>query len=319
MPHRRDRRASGEPARGQVLVIFAVALVAMLAMVGLVLDGGATYAQRRDQQNVADVAALAGANDYLLNKNTSTAIAKALEIAEANGYEDGVGGVEIDVDIDLSPGATVTVGVTKPHRNNFAGIVGLGQWDVSTTASALTGYVNTGIGAAPMIFSIDAFDINGKPLPQYANPSAPFPFGDTNNDAPETPGDFAWTNYGTGNVNTNQVRQIIRGELVLNKTIDFGDYIGQHNQGNHTALYKEVDDYLSGTDVPVPVVDHEGHFLGWAMFHVVSAQGGSAKDVNGYFLSDFTDARLTVGECTPSPCDGSVSGQFSNAVLKLVD
>ena len=50
---------------GQIIVIFALALVAMIAMVGLVLDGGSTFAQRRGQQNAADLAALAGANDYL--------------------------------------------------------------------------------------------------------------------------------------------------------------------------------------------------------------------------------------------------------------
>ena len=48
-------------ARGQVIVIFALALVALVAAVGLVLDGGATFAQRRDQQSAADLAALAAA------------------------------------------------------------------------------------------------------------------------------------------------------------------------------------------------------------------------------------------------------------------
>jgi len=48
---------------GQIIVIFALGLVAMIAMVGLVLDGGSTFAQRRGQQNAADLAALAGAND----------------------------------------------------------------------------------------------------------------------------------------------------------------------------------------------------------------------------------------------------------------
>ena len=34
---------------GQIIVIFALGLVAMIAMVGLVLDGGSTFAQRRGQ------------------------------------------------------------------------------------------------------------------------------------------------------------------------------------------------------------------------------------------------------------------------------
>ena len=51
--------------RGQILVLFAFGAVALIAMVGLVLDGGDTYAQRRDEQNGADMAAMAGANAYM--------------------------------------------------------------------------------------------------------------------------------------------------------------------------------------------------------------------------------------------------------------
>ena len=58
---RRERRDGG-----QIIVIFALAAVAIIGMVGLVLDGGSTYAQRRGQQNAADLAAIAAANQYLL-------------------------------------------------------------------------------------------------------------------------------------------------------------------------------------------------------------------------------------------------------------
>src|SRR5437588_843868 len=45
----------------QVIVLFAIALIAMLAMVGVAVDGGTLYVQRRTAQNAADAAALAGA------------------------------------------------------------------------------------------------------------------------------------------------------------------------------------------------------------------------------------------------------------------
>ena len=84
-----DRTASRTRATdGQIIVIFALALVAMIAMVGLVLDGGSTFAQRRGQQNAADLAALAGANDYLVNGDKPTAIITAQTVAAANGYPD---------------------------------------------------------------------------------------------------------------------------------------------------------------------------------------------------------------------------------------
>ncbi len=201
----RDREA------GQIIVLFALALVGLLAMVGLVLDGGSTFAQRRDQQNAADLAALAGANDYLLNSDATMAIAAARAIARQNGYEHGVGGVTVDVTIELTQGARVKVDVLAPHPNTFTRVVGLNSWDVSTTATALTGFPDTAVGAAPFLFSIRAFGTNGQPLPQYGNPAGPFDFGQGNGDVPNNASDMAWTNYGTGNVNTNEVRQIIEG------------------------------------------------------------------------------------------------------------
>jgi Flp pilus assembly protein TadG len=301
--------------RGQIIVIFALGLVAIVAMVGLVLDGGSAFAQRRAEQNAADLAALAGANNYLLTGDQTLSTAAARANAATNGFTHGANGTTVAVSYDFSNGAAVRVSITAPHRNNFASVVGMPTWDVSTTAQALTGIPDTATGAGPMIFSIDAFDSNGTPHPQYANPNAPFPFGDTNNDAPDTPGDFAWTNYGTGNVNTNDVRNIIDGDLVINKTLSFGEYIGQHNNGNHTALYSEVQDHLAGTEFPVPIVDHNGIFQGWATFHVVSAVGGSSKDVNGYFVSSYVSARLTVGGCAAGTCPRF----FGTYSLHLID
>jgi Flp pilus assembly protein TadG len=46
---------------GQVLVIFAGGLVAIIAVAALVFDTGQSLVDRRTQQNAADAAALAGA------------------------------------------------------------------------------------------------------------------------------------------------------------------------------------------------------------------------------------------------------------------
>jgi Flp pilus assembly protein TadG len=45
---------------GQILVLFAISSVALLALVGLVIDGRTVYVQRRVAQDAADAAALAG-------------------------------------------------------------------------------------------------------------------------------------------------------------------------------------------------------------------------------------------------------------------
>ena len=49
--------------RGQILILFALAIFVIVGVVGVVLDGGAAYAQRRAEQGVADLAAMAGGRE----------------------------------------------------------------------------------------------------------------------------------------------------------------------------------------------------------------------------------------------------------------
>ena len=283
--------------RGQTLVIFALAFIGIVAMLGLVIDGGAAYAYRRDAQNAADMGALAGANDFLSHHSVSQATAAAQAVAAANGFTDGSGGISVDVTVTPGNGTTVKVDVTAPHQNYFSAIVGQPSWDVGATATALTGIPNAAKGASPFIASIDAFNSDGSP--KYTTPTN---FGETNGDVPTSSTDIAWTNYGTGNVNSSEVADIIDGSTTINSTLTYGEYIGQQNNGNHTALYSDVDTYLSGKDMPVAVVDASGNFMGWATFHVNSASGGSNKHINGYFLSSFVGAQTTISSCSNNAC-----------------
>jgi hypothetical protein len=57
----RTERAALRSERGQTLVIVAVAMVGLLALAGLAIDGGNLVMRRRQAQNAADAAALAGA------------------------------------------------------------------------------------------------------------------------------------------------------------------------------------------------------------------------------------------------------------------
>src|SRR5438067_9609827 len=89
---RRSRRAS----RGQVLVIFAVAAIALFGILALAFDGGRILMEQRSLQNAADGAALTGALDIgpgtsssqsrIAKDNTVYAIEKALSISFSNNY-----------------------------------------------------------------------------------------------------------------------------------------------------------------------------------------------------------------------------------------
>ena len=78
-----------QPRRGQTLIFFALVSIVLMGALGLALDGGYNYAQRRAMQNAADAAALAGAN-ALAGNNTGgfTVWATVQEVARQNGVKD---------------------------------------------------------------------------------------------------------------------------------------------------------------------------------------------------------------------------------------
>lgn len=83
MPRRRDG--------GQVLVIFALALVALLTAAGLAFDIGRFYSEKRFLQNAADAAALAAANALIQGMTTAQARGQAEAILTRNFVGDPSG------------------------------------------------------------------------------------------------------------------------------------------------------------------------------------------------------------------------------------
>ena len=69
------KQADGTPPRGQIMIMFAVFLTAMLGMLGLAMDGGVYLQAKRGAQMAADAGALAGARQMV--KWTSTNQTKA--------------------------------------------------------------------------------------------------------------------------------------------------------------------------------------------------------------------------------------------------
>jgi Flp pilus assembly protein TadG len=322
----RRTASRGRADDGQIIVIFALGLVAMIAMVGLVLDGGSTYAQRRGQQNAADLAAMAGANKFLLTGDKAQALQVAQTIAADNGYpNDPTSGRTVTVSYDTNE-VMFTVDVSAPHRNNFTGVVGMNQWQVSTTATVNVGIPDTTTKGAPFLFNMDVFtDPGGVPLPLYGDPLHPFTFGDGNGDVPNDPKDIAWTCYGTcDSVDTDTVREMVDGTSPVNVTLSpdvnfVEDYIGQYNNGNHTALFGEVITYMLGEEVSVPIVDDYGNFQGFATFHVTGADQGG-KTISGDFVSpvNVTDDLVVTG-CNPALGSCPRPRYFGSYVLRLVN
>jgi hypothetical protein len=69
---------------GQTLVVFVLALTALLAAAGIAIDVGRFYSERRFLQNAADAAALAGANALTRGATSAQAYAEALAVLTRN-------------------------------------------------------------------------------------------------------------------------------------------------------------------------------------------------------------------------------------------
>jgi Putative Flp pilus-assembly TadE/G-like len=78
-------RAPGRVAsRGQVLVIFALGIVALLGAAGIAFDAGRFLMERRSLQNAADAAALAAANSLIRGGSTTDADTEARAVLATN-------------------------------------------------------------------------------------------------------------------------------------------------------------------------------------------------------------------------------------------
>ena len=299
--------------RGQALVLFTLVLVVIIAMTGLVLDGGGTFAQRRTMQNVADVAAMAGAY-AVLNGGSATAVAQ--QTAADNGYVNGADNTIVSVSLGAgdSGDTTVTVNVSRPHQNLFAGVVGMPSWPVSTTATADAGPPNAAIGAMPLIFNAAAFPQNLNQDLAYNEP------GTGTQDVPQGPLQFNWTVFCTAkgnpcNANSSTVDALINGHG-SSTVVTLNMAIGPLNAGAHTTLFSDLA-ALVGTShatFPVAIVNNSGNMVGWAYFQLTGSAGGSTKQIRGKFVSPINASDLSVVQD-----GGSGTTQFGAYTVKLIN
>ncbi len=152
---RSDRRRG---TQGQILALFVGGMILIFLVAGLVIDGGTAFLNRRDAQNSADVAAMAGAKqlaDYRLKKPSLGVYDTIAKSVAANGCGTGctwtaryVGARSGALFRDLGPvgagtppgGALgVKVDVTRRPNTYFLGVVGQGTWTIDTTATAVSG------------------------------------------------------------------------------------------------------------------------------------------------------------------------------------
>jgi Flp pilus assembly protein TadG len=73
--------------RGQIVVLFALMLVGMLALTGLAMDGARLYAARNRLQHALDGAALAGSNQFRVGRTLADIRQAARDFLAAQGFD----------------------------------------------------------------------------------------------------------------------------------------------------------------------------------------------------------------------------------------
>ena len=130
----RTRAAARANQRGQVIVIFAGAMLTLVALCAVVVDVAWYWTNNLRMQRAADAAALAGVVWLPARPNTAYDVARAE--AAKNGYTDGAGGVVITTLVDPSNSQRLRVTIDAPVGTFFARAVGLNSWQAHRDAKA---------------------------------------------------------------------------------------------------------------------------------------------------------------------------------------
>ncbi len=159
--------------KGQAVVLVAIALVALLALTGLAIDGGQLFALRRSAQNAADAAALAGVREL------ANVVARCQSGSAANDQKVWNAVVQFAVQNGVRPEAGDEIAASYIDRNErYLGPVGSGYIPtgatgvtVVLTATRSTYFLQV-VGEAQMRAAAKAVAMSG---PVTSSPAAFYP------------------------------------------------------------------------------------------------------------------------------------------------
>jgi hypothetical protein len=268
---RRSRRP--DSAGGQVLVLFALALVALLVMTGLVIEGGNLLGQQRIAQNAADAAANAGTlviaqklagqsrtGQDVLDAISASTTANGLEAVDAR-YTDGFGsllGISVSTDPIPSNARGVRVGGDRILETSLVRIVGFTELTASADATAVAGALSAiGRGVLPVTFPTAVSACDG--LGNYSAGSSVWPIvtidARTAANMAIIPlckvdaGSVGWLDLGAGNL----AAEIVDGPGP-GVSIPIPTWL-QTQTGNVNAVEDEINDNYANSPVLIPMFD----------------------------------------------------------------
>lgn len=320
-----------------MLVLFTLSLVVLMAMAGLVIDGGVAFLNRRDGQNTADLASMAGTktilDHYIKGGRTGAQVYAAVAAsATANGcratdptpctwtaeyvhrnltslgpVSDGgaipIGAQGVRVAVERAP-KTVFVGTMA----RLLGSPGWASWTVDTEGTAFTGAVDV---LPP-----------GQVLPIAADPPATYVPGETYTftAGKDGPGNFGWLSW-TGTNDPNTMADSIC--FPDNPTITFPQEIwGDPGKSNSIRVRDCVQKWIdNGATVLIPIwaldappstcatggQGNNFHYciVGLAAFVITAKSQPAIDEITGRFVAYYGLPSVPSGYGGP-PCDPSL-------------
>ena len=140
--------------KGQVIIIVALGLVALIAMAALIVDGAIIMSHRRTAQAAADAAALAGA-EYLCPHVYNKGAAEA----EARNYVALNNAVVVDP-VSFPEENTIHVEASVESSSFFARIFNESVLSANAVAEASCTPLSTGVATMPVVFPCKDLDPN---------------------------------------------------------------------------------------------------------------------------------------------------------------
>jgi hypothetical protein len=124
--------------KGQALVLIVFAIIGLLSLLGLAIDSGKTFADRRQAQNAVDAAASAAALAYVKDLDI---VAAGTNLILGNGYSNANSTYSINVANDTScasgtSGKVITVTLTSTVPMSFAPILGVNHTNNTVSAKS---------------------------------------------------------------------------------------------------------------------------------------------------------------------------------------
>jgi hypothetical protein len=321
------RSHSRRRERGQAIVIIAGGLVALLAMAGLVVDGGNAFAQQRGAQNGIDAASEAGAvelakrmlglpptgpgsdiqwDQRVLDAVNATASGNGLTSTGTAQYTDYLGN-------ELGPvgAGTIPANTQGVHANGkrdfstfFARVLGLAGFTASVEATAVTGFGTDSSygGVMPLTFPLILSQCqSGGGSNRIVNPygNAEWPYGPENPIAiplcSNGPGNVGWIDWTPPYGGASEIADSIRNPN--NPPITTPKWYYVVETGDITSLDNDMDTW-EGKDILFPIYDA----------HADDPSTPADESILGTCDATPTGTQTLLGDC-PAGQEGLSGGQ----------